>query len=248
MGQPRIGLIQSRGLGDIIIALPIAKYFCDRGFDVYWPIDRRFLPSFNEAVPYARFLPLEPPTKDGAIPYFLDTPLAMLRELGCETIHVLYSALGDIHQVVDQGLALFLSFDRYKYAIAGVPFREKWNLSIVRNHARERALFDRLVRQENYVVCQFESAGFKVPFKMDIPEGTQVIHTHEATDSLFDWLLILERASMLILIDSCFANLVEQLGISAKRKLFLPRSPHAFTPIFTGDWEYYSPTGGGGVR
>ena len=248
MGRPRKGLIQSRGLGDIIIALPIAKYFYDRGFDIYWPIDRRFLPSFTKSAPYARFLPVEPPTIKGAASYFLETPLAMLRELGCETIHVLYSALGDLHYAVDPGLASFLSFDRYKYAIAGVPFREKWNLSIVRNRARERALFDRLVKHENYIVCQFESGDFKVPFKMDIPEGTQVIHIHEATDNLFDWLLILERASMLILIDSCFANLVEQLGISVKRKLFLPRSPHAFTPIFTGDWRYYSPTDSGGLR
>jgi len=52
-----LGLIQSRGIGDIIIALPIAKYYHDRGVEVYWPIDARFLPSFQNAVDYVKFIP-----------------------------------------------------------------------------------------------------------------------------------------------------------------------------------------------
>src|SRR5262249_41268261 len=130
MARRKKGLIQSRGIGDIIIALPIAKYFSDRGCDVYWPIDRRFLSHFMPAVPYVTFLPLEP----GVDPsFYYDTPLEKLREVGCTEIHVLYSALRGREHVVDQKLADYVTFDRYKYAVTGVPFREKWNLSLVRN-------------------------------------------------------------------------------------------------------------------
>ena len=36
-----------------------------------------------------------------------------------------------------------VKFDEYKYAIAQVPFHEKWNLKLVRNAERERVLFFR---------------------------------------------------------------------------------------------------------
>ena len=52
-----LGLEQTRGIGDIIIALPIAKWYHDRGVKVYWPIDERFFGSFNRAVDYVEFLP-----------------------------------------------------------------------------------------------------------------------------------------------------------------------------------------------
>jgi hypothetical protein len=149
MARPKKGLIQSRGIGDIIIALPIAKYFHDRGHDIYWPIDRRFLPHFVASVPYVTFLPVEPSAESA---FYYEEPLAKLREAGCSDIHVLYSALRGSEHVVDQKLAAYVRFDRYKYAVSGVPFREKWNLSIVRNPERERALYDRLVRKPKYTV------------------------------------------------------------------------------------------------
>jgi hypothetical protein len=52
----KIGLIQSRGLGHIIIALPIARYFVDRGNEVLWPIHEEFVPSFRHAAPYVEFI------------------------------------------------------------------------------------------------------------------------------------------------------------------------------------------------
>ena len=232
--RPKKGLIQSRRLGDIIIALPIAKYFADRGAEVYWPIDRRYLPHFSDTVSYVRFLPLE---ADARELYLYERALAPLQAAGCEDIRVLYSGLRGHDELIDPILASSMSFDRYKYAVAGVPFREKWRLAIKRDLSREQALFDRLVKEETYIVCQLESGDFKVRPKMQVPKGTQIIQIHEATDNLFDWLTILEKASMLVLIDSCFANLVEQLNIPT-RKLFIRRSSLAMTPVLLNEWEF----------
>ena len=163
--------------------------------------------------------------------------MAALEQAGCRDVHVLYSALRGRDGIVDPALASFLSFDRYKYAISEVPFREKWNLSIVRDHAREQALYDRLVKKPRYVICHLESREFRFKFEMKVSSDVQVIHIHEATDCIFDWLTLLERAEMLMMIDSCFANLVEQLNIPTK-KLFIHRSPAAFSPVLINDWSF----------
>jgi hypothetical protein len=81
-----LGLIQSRGIDDIIIALPIAKYCHDRGVGVHWPIDQRFLPSFLGAVNYVNFIPFRA-TIDG----FLNTPFRLLDAVLCSRVVTLYS-------------------------------------------------------------------------------------------------------------------------------------------------------------
>ena len=230
----KLGLIQSRGLGDIIIALPIAHYYSERGWTVYWPIDQRFLPSFQAAVDYVEFIPFDfKPSVDG----FLMTPMRLLKAQACDKIIPLYSYLSGT-TVPNLAFARSLKFDEYKYAVAGVPFAEKWNIQIERAPSREQALFDRVVKQEHYVVRQL--IGSDCAAMAPVPgefSSHQVIDIAELTDNIFDWLLVLEKASLLILVDSCYANLVEQLGI-ATRKQFLFRSEVSFTPVLRGAWEF----------
>ena len=45
-----VGLIQPRGIGDIVISLPIAKYYADQGYAVHMPIFKPFIESFSSAV------------------------------------------------------------------------------------------------------------------------------------------------------------------------------------------------------
>lgn len=235
-GRPkRLGIIQSRGIGDIIIALPIAKWYRDRGVDVFWPIDGRFLSSFQEAADYVRFIPFAfQPTLDG----FLNEPNRLLRAAGCERIVPLYSFLSNVPSAHPK-LFASLKFDEYKYAAAGVPFAEKWNLALRRNPAREQRLFEALVRQEDYVVVQRQ--GSNARSTAEIPsrfQGCQVIEINEQTDCIFDWLRILERARFLMLLDSCFSNLVDQLGLP-NEKMFLLRSDVRFTPVLRAGWHYH---------
>jgi len=231
----KLGLIQSRGIGDIIIALPIAKYYADRGVEVYWPIDQNFMPSFSGAVDYVHFLPFE---FQHTVEHFLSRPMAMLKAIPCDRIVTLYSYISG---TLTSNKALFgsLKFDEYKYAISGVPFGQKWNLSIKRNPEREEALFKELVKNENYIVVQRKGSNFVK--EVVIPPrfaGMQVIEIDERTDNVFDWLAILERARCLILIDSCFSNLVDQLGFK-NEKIFILRSDLRFSPVLREDWQIY---------
>jgi len=234
----RIGLIQSGGIGDIVIALPIAKHYADQGHDVFWPVYRDWLAALSEAAPYVRFLPLE--GREG--PWMFPKPLALLRERGCDRIVPLASHIeGHPDLLVSRKLTEILKFDQYKYAITNVPFREKWNLHIVRNKQREDRLFNEVAPRGEFVVCHLEGSDFVA--KIDVramARGAPVVEITRRTDNFFDWLAVIEKASLRVLIDGCFANLIDQLQMPGKN-ILLVRSPWAFTPVLLGDWSYISP-------
>ena len=171
-------------------------------------------------------------------------PLSLLREVGCDRIIPLASYVGGRPDlVVSQDLAKVMKFDQYKYAAAGVPFREKWNLQIVRNHEREEQLFKKVVGEGEFVVCHLQGSNFRA--KVDVSSmaaGKQVVEITNLTDNVLDWILVIERASLRIMIDSCFANLTDQLQIEGK-KIFMIRSSWEFTPVLLGDWRYMLPSG-----
>ena len=235
----KIGLIQTRGIGDIVIALPIARHFVDQGHTVVWPIYAPYVRPFQAAAPYVEFLPLAGEDGDWMLP----KPLEALRECGCDRILPLASYIGGhAGLVASPALAGVMKFDQYKYAVAGVPFREKWNLQIVRDRAREEALFARVVREPDFVVCHLAGSDFRASLDVQaMAGGRQVIEITGLTDNFFDWLSVIERASSRIMVDSCFSNLTDQLGILG-RKVFLVRSDWQFTPVLLGDWVYLSQT------
>ena len=233
MPARRIGLIQTRGIGDILIALPIADHYSEQGCEVVWPIDERFFPIFQRAKPEIIFLPVaEGPG------YFYDDPRRMLREAGCDAVACLYSYLSSA-KVHDERLASSLKFDEYKYAIAGVPFARKWTLRYERDTAREEALYERLGIDGPFI-CLHEE-GSDVRLQLDLPEeitrGHRVIRMDALTDDFLDWRLTLERAAKLVLIDSSFSNLVEGLNLPNEKYLVV-RSSRQFTPVYRNGWRF----------
>jgi hypothetical protein len=230
----KIGLIQSRGLGDIIIALPIARYFVDRGNQVLWPIHDEFVPAFRDVAPYVEFIPVK---KEGVSSMY-EVPLGCLKDSGCERIIALYSALHHRPDVINAEFVKSFRFDEYKYAVARVPFREKWNLQLVRNAERERRLFQDVVTSNDFVVCHLQGGDARAELDVKAIAGDrEIVQITRRTDSIFDWLSVIERASLRIMIDSCFSNLTEQLRIPGP-KLFIRRSQMSFTPVILGDWVF----------
>ena len=232
--RPRLGLIQSRGLGDIIIALPIAKWHHDRGTDIYWPIDEKFLPSFKDSINYVNFIPFAfKPTLSG----FYTTPLEMLHAQKCDKIINLYSYLSFL-PINNSRLSRSLSFDQYKYAISDVPFKEKWNLIIERDPKKEIKLFSEKVTNNNYIVIHDKGSDTKASIQIPAKyKNHQQIIIDESTNSIFDWLYLIENAKCLFMIDSCFSNLVDQLEL-ATEKYFILRSTSAYTPVLKSNWKY----------
>jgi hypothetical protein len=231
----KLGIIQSRGLGDLVIALPIAGWYRDQGWEVYWPISSEFVESMAHAAPWVKWIPV--PTDTG--PFFYDVPMERLKNFKVDEIICLYQALTG-HKFHEEKYFQYTKFDQYKYIKAGVPFKEKWNLAkcITRNAVRETALYDRLVTNENYVVTHLQGSNFTGTYDESmIPKDWQVINIEEQTTCIWDWLKIIEGAQSLIMVDSVFANIVDQLGIGEDR-YFIQRSHIGLTPVHGCDWTW----------
>ena len=240
----RVGFIQSRGLGDLFIALPIAGYYKDQGYSVYWPICEEFLPTMSQCAPWVHWLPLKTDPR-GA--YFYDRPMVALKyNVEPDQIINLMQYLSSRPQDSDPDIFPILKFDQYKYAKAGVPFLHKWQLSkyLVRDPVAESAL-KRLVCPEDkpYIVAHLEgsTARAELDFSEAEAAGYHVVYIKEGiAPNAVDWLGVIEGAEELFLIDSCFSNLVDQLDIPVS-KTFIRRSKMDLTPVLGSDWGYMSP-------
>lgn len=240
----KIGIIQSRGLGDLIIALPIALHYREQGYDqILWPICEEFMSTMTKAAPWVTWIPLKT-TRDGSFFYF--HAYNNLKYRDCDDIVCLYQYLSNQPELSDPDLFPILKFDQYKYAVAGVPFKNKQRLSecITRNPAAELELYRRLVDSANrtgYIVVHDQGSDRRIELDWSEAEaaGYQVIHIQEGiTDNIFDWLMILEGAETLYLIDSCFSNMVDGLDLH-RDKWFIRRSKMDLTPVLLSDWQYF---------
>lgn len=238
----KLGIIQSRGLGDILIALPIAHYYYKQGWEIHWPICKEFYDSVKESASWVNWSSLET-DKQGY--FFYSSPLAYLQNRQCDEIICLYQSLNVVPELSAVPWFQIQHFDEFKYTKANVPFLEKWNLSdcITRNLDREQALFNKLVKNSNYYVTQFKGSTFvATPDLSAIPEDWQRIDVDEnITDNIFDWLTIVERSTALICIDSALSNLVDMLKLEVSDKYWIPRSHIHLTPVLGTSWTILDP-------
>jgi len=236
MSKQRLGIIQSRGLGDLVIALPIAGHYRDQGWDIYWPILESFMPSMTQIAPWVNWIPL-PYDAPGA--YFYEIPHQRLKNLGVTEHLPLYQHLTG-HDFAKEKYFQYTSFDQYKYIAAGIPFLKKWDLAqyIERDLAREQALYDRLITNPQYCVLHLEGSDHRAKFDTSmIPQDWQIIEITQQTDSIWDWLTIIDRSESLVMVDSVFANITDQLGLGSDR-YFIQRSHIGLTPVQGHHWEW----------
>ena len=235
----RLGIIQSRGLGDLVIALPIAGHYRDEGWDIYWPILDEFVPSMQALAPWVKWIPLP---YDAPGRYFYDVALERLKNFKCDEIMPLYQHLTG-HKFNEEKYFQFTSFDRYKYIKAGVPFLKKWDLAqyITRRPLQEQELKTALgIRDdEAYVVVHLEGSDHKAQWDPQIvPPDWRVIEIKNLPPYLVgDWLGVIESAEAIVMVDSVYANLVDQLGIGEDR-YFIQRSHVGLTPVQGQHWYW----------
>lgn len=232
----RLGIIQSRGLGDIVIALPIAHHYYKQGWEVHWPICREFLPHFEQHVPWVNWHTVT--TDPGS--FFLEQPREILNRIGIDQELCLYQALTgqDFHT---EPWFQYTKFDQYKYIRSGVNFLEKWQLRncITRNLDREMELYGRVIQGPEYCVMHLQGSDHRAQFDRSvIPQGWQQIEITEGqAPSIFDWITVLERASAIVCVDSVISNLVDQLQIDSDLYL-IPRSHIGLTPVLAQPWQW----------
>ena len=232
--KKRLGIIQSRGLGDIIIALPIARHYYEQDWDVFWPITESWVEQMTAAAPWVKWIPVTP--DPGA--FFYDIPMQRLKNFKCDEVIPLYQALTG-HKFHDEVYFQHTKFDQYKYIRADVPFYKKWTLNqcITRDPVREQAMYDQKVTNPLYVVTHLDASAGRIEWDSSmVPEGWDVVDiTPEGY--IFDWLKIIEGAQSIVMTDSCMANLVDQLGLGDDR-YFIPIHHIGLTPVQGQLWTW----------
>lgn len=236
----KLGIIQSRGLGDILIAAPIAHHYRQQGWDIYWPICQQFHSHVKDTLPWINWIAIP---NDNKGEFFYTEPERRLKNLRCDEIICFYQALNVRPELSRVPWFQIQKFDEFKYTKAGVPFINKWTLSslITRNPQREQDLYGKLVTNPLYAVVHTYGSTYKCHTDLSyLPQEWQVIEISELTDCVFDWLKIIEGAQAFIGIDSVFTNLVDQLQLTVD-KYWIPRSHIHLTPVLGSNWTILDP-------
>ena len=211
----RLGIIQPGKIGDIIICLPIAKWYADKGYDVIWPVDRNIIRNFLAYVDYVHFI---------AIDFNCQEAHQVCRNMLCNTIIDIAFTIPGSSGYNDNCYKVNwkYSFDEFKYELAGVPFEEKWKLQLKRSSIKDAVFPSKIGLDESkpYAVIQTHSSDCSrnIDWKN---ESLQPVYAGPATDSVFDWVPVLQKAQQHVLIESCFSNLVDQLGIVVPKQRLL---------------------------
>jgi hypothetical protein len=238
----KIGIIQVQRFGDLLIALPIAAWYAARGHEVYWPVYTAYYAAIQSAAPEIHFLPHDLKTGARVEDSLYRQPLSTLEGLECDRIFSL-DAIFDYCDPANIRLLCSLKFDEYKYAVARVPFTEKWTLSLQRDLGREKALYYMLGISRSYICIHAAgSGGSNAPLVLPAAWESefQIVHIRELTDNPLDWIYTIEHAAKRIMVDSMFANLTEQLNITGENYL-ITRSIAGMTPVYQNGWIFCEP-------
>jgi len=248
MKKEKIGIIRPCKIGDLIISLPIGKYFFEKGYDVYWPIMSKYYKSFHEAAGhYINFIEV---TNNN---YFVvNSAKQELLNRGMQKILNLTFNVGTFD---DANSLMFksnnLSFDQFIYELANVPFENKWKLDIKRNLEKENEVFFKYSNSEKYSVCHFDveynkhnwakgeptRKGYYNLCKNKIKHNLIEILPTKGVESIFHWIKIFENAEQIFAVDSGPANLIEGLNLK-NEKYFLIRATEEKkeTPYLKNNW------------
>lgn len=225
-----IGIIQPGRLGDLIICLPIAKYYNSKGYYVYWPIFKQFVEMFKEAAPDINFIPVTDNVWN-CVPESIKT----LKEIGVNKVLDIAATFPgsnctDEYVTLGDGFGQE-KFDEFKYRKAKVPFTNKWELIYNRNLDKELEVYNQYVKQEKYDVVGLKHSRGEA--NVQVLSKSQIIFINE-NHSIFHWRKILENADNIVLVDSAMANFVEQLNLTNKK--ILVQKPGQPTPTIKNEW------------
>lgn len=225
-----VGIIQPGKLGDIIICLPIAKYYANQGKHVIWPIFHNFVSMFKEVIDYVTFIPVTnnvyecvAQSKQVLHNYnvinIFDIAATFPGSMCTDEYVKLGDGIGDT------------KFDLFKYNKCNVPFDNKWDLVYNRNIEKENEIINDLVKQPKYDVVSTKHSQGEIPILFE--SKYQIINVNE-NYNIFHWRKIIEQANCVALVDSALANFVEQCNITTN-KILIQKPGHP-VPTFKNKW------------
>jgi hypothetical protein len=180
--------------GDIIICLPIAKWY-SHAFKVDWLCPEEYHINFRN-IKYC-------------------TPVAKIEKKYDKIIDLSFglNTNTDLHRWWIETREQWQSFIIPKYVISQVPLQKRWCLTWKRNKEaceKEQELYERIVNKygEKYSIVHQSTHDFS----MDIEAENKVLFEPIEGYNIFDWFLVLLKAKEIHCIDSCLCNFVEAIS------------------------------------
>ena len=184
----RLLIIQPGRSGDIIICLPIAKWY-SKDYEVEWLCPKEYHSIFRN-INYCS--PVE--FSSGGYDKVIDLSFGITP--GTE-----------LHAWWVNTRPLWQSFIIPKYIIAEVPLRERWNLIWERDPEREDDLFSKLIADERFSYNLVQDQTHDLQVDLDVPNK---IVFHPIDDfNIFDWYKMIQNANSIHCIDSLLCNFIE---------------------------------------
>ena len=140
-------------------------------------------------------------------------------------LHIPYRPIGISQMDVSQ-------FDKCFYRQHEVPFDHRWSLASTPAGPQSEALFARLnPTSEPYILlCGSGSDGQAHDLVINNSHNLKFITVHAATQNIFDWIKLVEKAQEIHTIDTGFIHFVENtLPLNTSKPLFFHRARVAVT-------------------
>lgn len=233
--KEKICIIQTGRLGDTIIALPIAKYYYDRGYSIDWAIHENHKGVFDY-VDYINELIVIPKEIDMMFSVYEAYKLVD----GTKYRYVIDLSIGFPGSLVGKytDTSFLETFVHVKYHLAGIDVSEKWNLKFNRNEDKEKELYQKLVERDYILIHNSSDDGTAI---FDVDSEYQKIYFGRIEGyEIFDWYQIILNAKEVYCIDSSLCNFIDVVSeFSHVDKFFCPmRTNGWFKPPLKNFAEY----------
>lgn len=177
--------------GDILICLPIAKYYSNV-YDIDWLCPKIYHSNFRN-INYCK--PIESVQKK--YDKVIDLSFGLNKN-------------SESHKLWTNTKQKWQSFIILKYVIADVSIIQRWNLSWNRNQEREDLLYKKIIEKygSDYIVAHEKTHDFS----MNITVENKVLFEPIEDYNIFDWYKVLINSKEIHCIDSSLANFVEVIS------------------------------------
>lgn len=223
-------IMQPFGLGDCIFAQGIAHHYLNGGYKVYWPVVQQYLHALRRAYPKVIWLPED---------LYLSENLFGDRMLIQMTKHDLLHALcAPIRWSNTFEAVPYREVMKAKYSMYGLDWRtwnqySKWERDVFKE---EELLALTNGATEFNLISQEWGCHKTGTVDIKVNNGLPNIHIRKMEGySLFDWSLLMQRATTIHFVSSSNIYLLESMDLDAKEIHLYPRLPDQPTHI---NYEY----------
>ncbi|MEI7766674.1 MAG: hypothetical protein WCJ97_04450 [Phycisphaerae bacterium] len=202
------------GLGDLIIFSPMVRYYASK-YIVYTPVRKHNLPTFNRLFKSCDNINACMVDSGEHGDNQSDQLADEYKKAGCHVI----SQSWNVYDTIQTGLR----FDELFYAENKLNFDDRWGkFEVTRDREREDEVYNTIVKSEKYIFLHDDAArNLKLDTSL-LPDGVSVVRPEPGvSDTIVDYLTVMERAVEIHGMDSSFALLAD--SVIDNKKMYLHR-------------------------